>query len=1070
MIERPLRGTPPSGRQSNFTTIRASALNIGSLGGKAETLLTTMERLNLDFIFLSETWCRPGETTRIFPFTCWAREVERANQIGHYPYGYAIIYNPRKAKEEDFVLLSLSNSEVRDRMVLTFSFRGILFTGVYIAPQRQSGFLSDGLRECVRFSTGDRDHVILGDMNARHRSFGDSISNCYGEELIDFLNQHGLERIQPSTGKWTFLSGNGESIIDHIIVNDNAVSLVENVIVHEEIYFGSDHRLISIEIKQRTIVPEIASRVRPWNRLRMKEEHVLSQARQYMQQEFNRVQEDIYRILEDTNSSDQLKIDNADAKFNDFLKKTLKRFIGRTPSRKNFDPVFQTPELLRMRTVVEAQHEAWYRTRSETRWRVLMFNQHILQEAIAKRKKEMFEDFSRRIDSMQIGEIQRTISRIRTKKSRSSCALEMTPDALSRYREFYQNQFTNLNPDSLIRQVSEPIEGQTNFIELFNLPRITEEIKNLAKGKATGDTGIPAEALQIDCEMSARLLQPIFIFSASKQIVPTTWTRSRIQPVPKKGNLSIISNYRPISLTEVTRKLFERLILKEVTEKIEPLSVEQGGFRSNRGCIDQIAALQQWNCQKPNRPRIMAFLDIKAAYDSVDRSLLWDKCRRKGFKEDLIKLLVALFDNNHAVVAVNGSRSEPFFLQSGVLQGSILSPCLYSLFIDDIINKMSEVEGTDATINGRRVDGLLYADDIVLIGHSVERVQSLLEKCQEYALENRFKFNVQKCEVLSNFPMTQNLNLYDGVISNSEEFPYLGCIFNGNGINWRRHFQRIEQRAFISLLQLYKIGCNPKGFRIKTSLFLFRSIVQSGMEYCMALARPKDLGPVRRLQQKALSLIGGIGRGSGNVFGIFGSVDTIDTRWERLNSRFYENSKKKERGNFMLGFAYKEFLTFPSRKSCFYGFHENEIVKSWKNYEMRLAFIERNGLLVEERKTWSKRREELVVKNIHSYKTAFVFQRGTKERGRFIRTFEGLPREYQRAIIAWILNRSVQPWMCCRFCREERETKSHLEHCVFGTVETRPSAIEVSLRRTVNHDEMCRLARLIIRLVGTRRS
>ena len=78
--------------------------------------------------------------------------------------------------------------------------------------------------------------------------------------------------------------------------------------------------------------------------------------------------------------------------------------------------------------------------------------------------------------------------------------------------------------------------------------------------------------------------------------------------MPKKGDLTKISNYRPISLTEVGRKLFESMLLPAVTDIVEPLSVEQGGFRAHRGTMDQVATLNEWICQSValKRDRFMA--------------------------------------------------------------------------------------------------------------------------------------------------------------------------------------------------------------------------------------------------------------------------------------------------------------------------------------------------------------------------------------------------------------------------------------------------------------------------------
>ena len=122
------------------------------------------------------------------------------------------------------------------------------------------------------------------------------------------------------------------------------------------------------------------------------------------------------------------------------------------------------------------------------------------------------------------------------------------------------------------------------------------------------------------------------------------------------------------------------------------------------------------------------------------------------------------------------------------------------------------------------------------------------------------------------------------------------------------------------------------------------------------------------------------------------------------------------------------------------------------------------GVLVEERKRWKERREELVMENIWTYISALIFMRSSEERFWLILTSEKIPIEYQRAITLSVMGRSIHPYF-----GGERETKQHLEQCQLGLEPIRHSYIEASLLRMVEYFEICRLARLIIQLVGTRR-
>ena len=84
----------------------------------------------------------------------------------------------------------------------------------------------------------------------------------------------------------------------------------------------------------------------------------------------------------------------------------------------------------------------------------------------------------------------------------------------------------------------------------------------------------------------------------------------------------------------------------------------QGGFRERRSTLDQAAVLQQvMTTRYGGYPTLVVFLDIKAAYDSVDRQLLWGCCTRMGIPDGVIKMLRGMFDHNISRVVIDGSGS-----------------------------------------------------------------------------------------------------------------------------------------------------------------------------------------------------------------------------------------------------------------------------------------------------------------------------------------------------------------------------------------------------------------------------
>src|SRR6478735_9216975 len=104
---------------------------------------------------------------------------------------------------------------------------------------------------------------------------------------------------------------------------------------------------------------------------------------------------------------------------------------------------------------------------------------------------------------------------------------------------------------------------------------------------------------------------------------PLSWRIAQVVPIHEKGSKSDPGNFRPISLTSIFRKLLEKCLYPILRNQSPPLDISQGGFRTARSSLDQVQCLVEICSilrRKHNCFPTLAFLDIKSAYDTVDRS------------------------------------------------------------------------------------------------------------------------------------------------------------------------------------------------------------------------------------------------------------------------------------------------------------------------------------------------------------------------------------------------------------------------------------------------------------------
>jgi len=379
---------------------------------------------------------------------------------------------------------------------------------------------------------------------------------------------------------------------------------------------------------------------------------------------------------------------------------------------------------------------------------------------------------------------------------------------------------------------------------MFNISYISRIISSMANGKAAGIDKLSIEPIKIGLDILLPHLFALFYNCFKYCSIPNDWHTGLIVPIFKSGDRADIKNYRPITLTCTLRRVYEKCINVHIYNMIDSqLTPNQGGFRKHSSCLDsverlngQILSLNKRNLQPSktvtgSRGLILTFLDIKKAYDTVDRSLLYKKMEKMNIPIKFIRVIFTLFEDNVSNILLNGDKSSNIYLQRGLLQGSSLSPILFNIYINDLSHELNECADT---VGGMNDNHYLFADDISLLSINRKSAQHLLDICVQWGIKNRIQFATHKCEFISNINNC-TLQMNNVPLRRVSEYKYLGIYIGVNGILMQRSFEE-RIKGMEQLCSFFQSkGMHINGYRIKQSVLIYKTFLRPMIEYGLSL-------------------------------------------------------------------------------------------------------------------------------------------------------------------------------------------------------------------------------------------
>ena len=247
------------------------------------------------------------------------------------------------------------------------------------------------------------------------------------------------------------------------------------------------------------------------------------------------------------------------------------------------------------------------------------------------------------------------------------------------------------NHPTYLDQTADLLQGHNDLP--INQPFSQEEFHNALvprKSTAPGQDEICYQMIYNLPPASQAELLKILNSSWRQGHCPTSWRHSIIVPLLKYGKPAEHPNsYRPICLTSVLCKIMERMIanrIKWFLERNELLHPAQCGFRSNRSTKDCLMKLHDdlYKSISNKRFSVAVFLDVEKAYDMVWRQGLLYKMSKIGIKGNMLAWITSFLSSRSFQVRVGSTLSSSTTLENGIPQGSVLSPLLFAIMINDM--------------------------------------------------------------------------------------------------------------------------------------------------------------------------------------------------------------------------------------------------------------------------------------------------------------------------------------------------------------------------------------------------
>ena len=739
------------------------------------------------------------------------------------------------------------------------------------------------------------------------RTSQDTTVNEYGLKLVNLCKMSDLIILNGRTGddkdigNLTYCSKRGKSVNDYAICSKDVISMVKNFFIHNFTAF-SDHALIGLEL--HCTIGNIDNDLNGCDshetfdvKMKWKNDKRDNYTNSLNESSNIFLLENISRSLDDDNLNESI-IDDCVNKLNDLFltageSHKIKHNINSNKNSNN-QGIWYDSECKEKRLLFESAERLFRNSGSDTD-RVVMCEERKIYRNICRQKRKQHQlNQANELAYLSSHNPKLFWNKIRNKKTRKSGNCD------------FLNYFKNLNAskpfmgpeeEDLINDWEDngDVVCDPDLDELISMNELESAIKNLKCNKAHGMDKVLNEFIINGNSMLKNIILKLFNAIFTSGCFPKAWAIGEIIPIYKKGDKNDPQNYRGITLLSCIGKLFTSIIntrLNKWAEINDIFSEQQYGFREARSTTDCLFIIHGLIEHFLNMSKTLycGFIDLKRAFDGVNRRALFYKLNLNKISTKIIAIVREMYSKIKLCVrSAGGQAGRPtdhdfsyytscedhdfsyFTSYAGVFQGESLSPFLFSMFLNDMENILSNDDETGVELeHGLKLYLVMFADDMTIFSETRKGLQNGLDALHVYCNRWGLTVNVDKtkCVAFKKGGRSGKLDKwkYNGQdIETVTQFKYLGLVLGSSG-KFTKSIQALSEDSRKALFNLKVIFQQFSELTVDIQLKLFKSLILPKLTYSCEIWGFCEAEPLEKIHRSFLKSILGVRKTVPNVY------------------------------------------------------------------------------------------------------------------------------------------------------------------------------------------------------------